>query len=131
MKNRNAYLLFYEKIDDSNCESFNNINAINSLNKQDNENADDNENSNLVNEINNNYNNINGEEEDNIINKCRICFEIYSSEDNPKICLCSCKDCIHLACLKYYIKTKILLIFFFCLIMFLLLLWIYNNFINH
>ena len=71
-------------------------------------NADDNENSNLVNEINNNdNNNINGEEEDNIINKCRICFETYSSEDNPKICLCSCKDCIHLACLKYYIKTKI------------------------
>jgi nuclear transport factor 2 (NTF2) superfamily protein len=87
-------------------EKHNNFNQINNTQIQ--IKADDNENSNLVNEINNNdNNNINGEEEDNIINKCRICFETYSSEDNPKICLCSCKDCIHLACLKYYIKTKI------------------------
>ena len=47
------------------------------------------------------------EEEDNINNKCRICFEIYSSEDNPKITLCSCKDYIHYECLKNIIRANI------------------------
>ena len=71
-KNRNAYLLFYEKIDDSNCESFNNINAINSLNKQDNENADDNNDFNLLKDDNDNdnKNKINtGDDEDKIKNE--------------------------------------------------------------
>ena len=51
-------------------------------------------------------NNISFEEEENII-KCRICFDSYSNEDNPLICLCSCKDYTHYECLKYYIKTKL------------------------
>ena len=39
--------------------------------------------------------------------KCRICFEVKSTKDNPKICLCSCKDYIHYECLKAYISTKL------------------------
>ena len=69
-KNRNAYLLFYEKIDDSNCESFNNINAVNSINNQANENADDNNEFNLLNDDNDNKNKINtGDDEDKIKNE--------------------------------------------------------------
>ena len=37
---------------------------------------------------------------------CRICFDGNSSEDNPKIRLCKCKDFIHYECLKFWIKTK-------------------------
>ena len=39
--------------------------------------------------------------------KCRICLDTQSTEENPKLRLCSCKDCIHYECLKKYIKTKI------------------------
>ena len=39
--------------------------------------------------------------------KCRICFEIKSTKNNPKICLCMCKDYIHYECLKTYISTKL------------------------
>lgn len=38
---------------------------------------------------------------------CRICFDGASSIDNPKLCLCNCKDYIHYECLKNWIKTKI------------------------
>lgn len=37
---------------------------------------------------------------------CRICFDGSSTEDNPKIRLCKCKDFIHYECLKLWIKTK-------------------------
>lgn len=40
------------------------------------------------------------------ISRCRICFETFSSEDNPKLCLCSCKDYIHYECLKSYLNIK-------------------------
>ena len=39
--------------------------------------------------------------------KCRICFDVISSKDNPKICLCQCKDFIHYECLKRYMSTKL------------------------
>ena len=58
-KNRNAYLLFYEKIDDSNCETFNNIKSINILNKKNED--DDNDDFNLLDDNkdkNNNENNL-------------------------------------------------------------------------
>ena len=70
-KNRNAYLLFYEKIDDSNCESFNNINAINSLNSQIYENADD----------NNEFNSLNGNKDKDNDNKNKI----NEGDDDDKI----------------------------------------------
>ena len=38
--------------------------------------------------------------------KCRICFGINSTEENPKIRLCSCHDFIHFECLKAYLITK-------------------------
>ena len=56
---------------------------------------------------------------------------LYNQRDNASIISCDENKEKIIFCGKYYIKTKILLIFFFCLIMFLLLLWIYNNFINH
>lgn len=40
-------------------------------------------------------------------NICRICFDGSSSEENPKIRLCSCKNYIHYECLKMWLKTKI------------------------
>ena len=52
---------------------------------------------------------------------------------NQKTSLISCdknKEYI-IFCGKYYLKTKQLLIFLLCLIMFILLFWIYNNFKNH
>ena len=60
-------------------------------------------------------NNIETDDEDkenndieNVFNeKCRICFDIQSTKENPKLRLCSCKDCIHFECLKRYINTKI------------------------
>ena len=39
--------------------------------------------------------------------KCRICFEVKSTKNNPKLCLCQCKDFIHYECLKAYIRTKL------------------------
>lgn len=39
--------------------------------------------------------------------QCRICFDDESSVNNPKLCLCNCKDYIHYECLKHWIKTKI------------------------
>ena len=39
--------------------------------------------------------------------KCRICFEVKSTKNNPKLCLCNCKDYIHYECLKAYIRTKL------------------------
>ena len=68
-KNRNAYLLFYEKIDDSNCESFNKIKAINSINNQSNENADDDKEFNLLKDDNENKNKINEGDDDDKIKK--------------------------------------------------------------
>ena len=42
--------------------------------------------------------------------KCRICFEVKSTKNNPKLCLCNCKDYIHYECLKEYISTKLKII---------------------
>ena len=38
---------------------------------------------------------------------CRICFDNKSTKENPKICLCQCKDFIHYECLKRYMDTKL------------------------
>lgn len=57
-------------------------------------------------DINEYKNNSDNEEEENI-NKCRICFDSNTSEDNPLVCLCLCKDFTHYECLKYYLKTKL------------------------
>ena len=53
----------------------------------------------LNNTINNETKEINGE-------LCLICFEVESTKDNPKICLCSCNNYIHFKCLKEYITKK-------------------------
>ena len=42
----------------------------------------------------------------NEIEKCRICYGIESTKENPMIKICSCKDYFHFKCLKIYIKTK-------------------------
>ena len=34
--------------------------------------------------------------------RCRICFDVESTKDNPKLRICSCKDYIHFECLKKY-----------------------------
>ena len=96
---------------DNEKETINKKNKKNNLNINENNNihlqikADDSDDNYFINSTN--FFNINEEEEDNINNKCRLCFEIYSSEDNPKITLCSCKDYIHYECLKNIIKANI------------------------
>ena len=84
-----------ETIDKQNNIKENNSNNLSINNKKE-------ENSNEY----NNYNSSTFEEEENII-RCRICFDFNSSEANPLVCLCSCKDFTHYECLKYYIKTKL------------------------
>lgn len=54
---------------------------------------------------NDNNQNIEMEFDDN--EKCRICFDIKSTKENPKLCICACKDYIHFECLKKYLTTKI------------------------
>ena len=44
--------------------------------------------------------------EENEIEKCRICFETKSTKENPKIRLCSCHDFVHFECLKAYLNRK-------------------------
>ena len=66
--------------------------------------------------LNNNNNSKDKEEEDKKEDKeselelenekCRICFEINSTKENPKIRLCSCHDFIHYKCLKDYLNTR-------------------------
>ena len=79
-KNKSAYLLFYEKIDDTNCDSFDHIKAIISLNKRNEENEEfslfennnENNNENTINEINiddNDKENLNEESYTNYLNK--------------------------------------------------------------
>ena len=46
------------------------------------------------------------EETDKESETCRICFEINSTKENPKIRLCSCHAFIHFECLKTYLNTK-------------------------
>jgi hypothetical protein len=45
--------------------------------------------------------------EDNENEQCRICYDIKSTRDNPKLRICSCKDYIHYECLKMYLGTKL------------------------
>ena len=76
-KNRSAYLLFYEKKDQSDCDQFNNIDAINTFLKGVNNNiiineisinnAVDNENNNILNKINETINNNGMENGGNLI----------------------------------------------------------------
>ena len=39
--------------------------------------------------------------------KCSKCYKIESTKDNPKLCLCSCKNYIHYKCLKEYISSNL------------------------
>ena len=39
--------------------------------------------------------------------KCRMCFGMRSTKDNPKLRLCECTEYIHYKCLKKYIDSKI------------------------
>ena len=52
--------------------------------------------------IDEDFNNNNGNEE-----LCRICFDYKSTKNNPKLRLCQCKDYIHYECLKAYLSTKL------------------------
>ena len=38
--------------------------------------------------------------------RCRICLKFKSTEQNPKLRICSCKNYVHFECLKEYIKEK-------------------------
>ena len=67
----------------------------------------------------------NGDADEELILKPHL----YNQKNKSNIISCD-KEKI-LFCGKYYIKTKVLLISLMCLLMFLLLLWIYNSFINH
>ena len=63
------------------------------------------ENSDLNNkDVDSKINSLDNYEEDFINNEneelCRTCFDGKSSKENPKICLCLCKDYIHYECLK-------------------------------
>ena len=40
--------------------------------------------------------------------KCRICYNLDSSEEDPKIRLCKCHDYIHFKCLKKYLSYKMI-----------------------
>ena len=40
--------------------------------------------------------------------KCRICYNLDSSEEDPKIRLCKCHDYIHFKCLKKYLTYKMI-----------------------
>ena len=53
-----------------------------------------------------NINNFSIDEEEENINRCRICFDANSNEVNPLVRLCSCKDYTHYECLKFFIKSK-------------------------
>jgi hypothetical protein len=76
-KNRNAYLLFYEKKDQSDCEHFDNIEAINSFLKKQQAKTD-------INSNNNKFIKINNENEvfDNIVEINDIPNEIYNNGIN-------------------------------------------------
>ena len=56
---------------------------------------------------------------------------LYNQKNKSSIISCDKNKEIIIFCGKYYIKTKLLLIIFTCLIMLLLLIWIYYSFINH
>ena len=56
---------------------------------------------------------------------------LYNQKNKSSIISCDKNKEIIIFCGKYYIKTKVLLIIFTCLIMLLLLIWIYYSFINH
>ena len=56
---------------------------------------------------------------------------LYNQKNKSSIISCDEKKEKLFFCGKYYIKTKVLLIIFTCLIMLLLLIWIYYSFINH
>ena len=45
-------------------------------------------------------------EKDNDDVRCRICYDINSTKENPLIRLCKCKDYIHFECLKFYLSKK-------------------------
>lgn len=47
------------------------------------------------------------EEDEDTLDRCRICLDNFSSVDNPKLCLCSCKDYVHYECLKAYLNTRV------------------------
>ena len=56
---------------------------------------------------------------------------LYNQKNKSSIISCDENKEKLFFCGKYYIKTKVLLIIFTCLIMLLLLIWIYYSFINH
>ena len=86
-----------EKIDLENNKKNININIINNFNNKNKKNKNKN---------NGNNDNINSIDEIDENERCRICFNGESTKENPKLHLCSCKDYIHLECLKKYINTK-------------------------
>lgn len=72
------------------------------INGNDNQEETDDEGEDLYNENNPNIGMEYDEDE-----KCRICFDVNSTKENPKLCICSCKDYVHFECLKKYLATKI------------------------
>ena len=76
-------------------------------------------------EIEQDYNN--SEANDELILKPHL----YNQKNKSSIISCDENKEKLFFCGKYYIKTKVLLIIFTCLIMLLLLIWIYYSFINH
>ena len=85
---------YNDNIDDYNIENI--INNKNQSNNNSKKEANDIINKNLKN-INSYINSIREFDENE---RCRICFNSESTKENPKLRLCSCKDYIHLECLK-------------------------------
>ena len=56
---------------------------------------------------NNDNNSDNSTKESDENRKCRKCSGVESTQDNPKLRICSCKECIHFNCLKEKIRTQI------------------------
>ena len=89
-------------------ESINESGNKSSINKSENKNSiNKSENKNSINESGNKNETIN--ENKNKYGKCWSCSGLFSSKNNPLICLCDCRDYIHYECLKVYLSSKLII----------------------
>ena len=98
IKTINKVKINNKKEDENNNNNSNNVNDSNKDNTTD----EESEKSNKKDKKNNKNNSIRNEENE----RCRICFSVESTKENPKLRICSCRDYIHFECLKKYINIK-------------------------
>ena len=98
IKTINKVKINNKKEDENNNNNSNNVNDSNKDNTTD----EESEKSNKKDKKNNKNNSIRNEENE----RCRICFSVESTKENPKLRICSCRDYIHFECLKKYINMK-------------------------